>query len=113
MSLVNKHRLRLFNQDNNDLLLYSDEQVSLQAEIRRLSELELELRDQKQYKETQLEIALANQAVNIDNNDNNNIDNSNNIVNNIGDNHVISLVQIEEEQESDIRFNIYMINMQF
>ena len=24
MSLVNKHRLRLFNEDNNDILLYSN-----------------------------------------------------------------------------------------
>jgi transposase InsO family protein len=71
MSLVNKHRLRLFNDNNNDILLYNDEQTLLQEEVTRLSELEIELRNQKQYKELQLEIAKANQQI-IVNNDNNN-----------------------------------------
>lgn len=114
MSLVNKHRLRLFNEDNNEILLYSNEQISLQEEVKRLSELELELRNQKQYKELQLQIAMANQAVVNDNNVNNN-NNNNNIVNNnnVNDNHALPLVQNEEEQESDIRFNMVMVNMEF
>ena len=114
MSLVHKHRLRLFNDNNNDnnISLYNDEQESLQEEVNRLSQLELDLRNQKQYKELQLEIAKANQQIIGNNNNVNNNNNNNNLNNNVNDNHAIQLVQNEDEDESDIRNNAYII-MQF
>ena len=113
MSLVNKHRLRLFNENNNndDNTLYQDAQVLLQEEVNRLSEIELDLRSQKQYKELQLEIAKANHQVAIanDNNENNNINRNNNNI----DNHALPMVQNEDSKESDIRVNTTMVVMHF
>ena len=114
MSLVHKHRLRLFNDNNNDnnVSLYNDEQESLQEEVNRLSQLELDLRNQKQYKELQLEIAKANQEIINNNNNVNNNNNNNNMNDNVNDNHAIQLVQNEEDNESDIRNNTCIV-MQF
>ena len=114
MSLVNRHRLRAFNDKNIDeTTLYTTEQALLTEDVERLSKLELELRSQKEYKELQLQIAIANQAVVNNNNNNNNNDNNININNGAIDNHALPLVQNEDDEESDIRFNSFMVTMQF
>jgi hypothetical protein len=63
MSLVNKHRLRPCTQEDNHSV-NNNELSLLKEEVDRLSELEIELRGQKQYKQHQLEIATAQEEVN-------------------------------------------------
>ena len=102
MSLVNKHRLRPYTQDDVQVTIDS-ELVSLTEEVNRLSELEIELRGQKQYKQQQLEIATAQQEAN----QLNNVDNNN-------QNNEVNVVPEEiNEDASDIQLNTYMITFQW
>jgi hypothetical protein len=75
----------------------------LQEELDRISQLEIDLRTQKQYKQQQLEIAKASKVVNDNNQEVNN------------DNHQNFDISHEvlDENESDIQANMYIINMQW
>ncbi len=98
MSLVNKHRLRPCTQDDNQFV--NDNELSLlKEEVDRLSELEIELRGQKQYKQQQLEIAKAQQEVN----------QLNNGVNNNQVNEVSVLQEEVNENNSDIQLNMFTV----
>ena len=99
MSLVNKHRLRPYNQNNTDELKYENDLVLLQEEVNRISELEIDLRNQKQYKQQQLEIAKASKQVNSDNG----------LVNNSSSENISVIQEVLDENESDIQANMYMI----
>jgi len=99
MSLVNKHRLRPYTQlDKN--IINENELTLLKEEIDRLNELEIELRNQKQYKKQQLEIATAQNQVNND-------------INNRENNNQHNEINIDREEvnddNSDIQLNNYMI----
>ncbi|MBS1650721.1 MAG: DDE-type integrase/transposase/recombinase, partial [Bacteroidetes bacterium] len=106
MSLVNKHRLRPYVQITNEESRYDNDIVLLQEEVNRISELEIDLRSQKQYKQQQLEIAKANKEVN---------SNSNSEVNSNNDNDDSIVVNQEalDENESDIQANMYMIELKW
>jgi hypothetical protein len=102
MSLVNKHRLRPCTQEDNQSM-NNNELSLLKEEVDRLSELEIELRGQKQYKQHQLEIATAQQEV----------DEFNNRVDNSQNNEVEIMQEEVNENESDIQVNTYLINFQW
>jgi len=100
MSLINKYRLRPFSQ-NNEQIINGSELSILKEEIDRLSELEIDLRSQKQYKQQQLEIATAQSRINSE---------QNNRVNDNNQNQQIEVIQeAVNEHDSDIQMNTYMI----
>jgi hypothetical protein len=99
MSLVNKHRLRPYVQNDGEAI-HESELALLKDEVDRISELEIEVRGQKQYKQQQLEIAIAQNNINQEENEiaNNNHQNERN-------------VDLEEinENNSDIQVNTSMV----
>ena len=75
----------------------------MQEEVNRISELEIDLRSQKQYKQQQLEIAKASKVIN-----DNNIE-----VNNNNHGNIEVMHEALDENESDIQANMYMIELKW
>jgi hypothetical protein len=103
MSLVNKHRLRPYIQNDNNESKYDDDITLLQNEVDRISELEIDLRSQKRYKQQQLEVAKASKVIN---------DNNAEVNNDIPEN-VEVIHDALDESESDIQANMYVIELRW
>jgi len=102
MSLVNKRRLRGYKCESITDESYINKEKELMEEIARISELELQLREQKLNKERQLEIAKANKELGVENS-----------VEVVDDNKNINSVSENDDENLDLKINSYMIIMNF